>query len=244
MMQQTIPQNDAYIASHIGSTPSTGPFAVDFPFFSVDDVMVTAQTDGSALIRTLVRGADYTLAGVATDDGSFSSGTVTLLLAASLTTIVRTRRTPIERLSNFPLQGFFSRLALNAELNKITVYLQESQSILGHIEDNALRTPDQEFGLVVTADTIANRGGKVLAWDDLGNLIHSTAFLTDIEAGGGGSGSGSPASVTISTTPPTVSAPGNLWFFNDGGPGGGQLYIRYQDANATKWVPVAPFVGS
>ena len=130
-MQQTIPVNDGYISSHVGTTPSTGPFAVDFPFFSLNDVVVTRQADGSNIPELLIRGADYDITGVATEDGSFSSGTVTLYIAVANTTVVRARTTPIERLSNFPLQGFFSRLALNAELNRITVWMQELHGLLG-----------------------------------------------------------------------------------------------------------------
>jgi hypothetical protein len=156
MAQQTIPANDRAIASHVAGTPSTGPFTVDFPFFSLNDVIVTRQNDGSAIVVVLVRGADYTLTGVSTDDGSFSSGTVTLVLAVSNTTITRYANTTIERLSNFPLQGFFSRLALNAELNKITVILQEHDSGLsaaGTVKSLSVVSANGLAGTVATPTT-------------------------------------------------------------------------------------------
>jgi hypothetical protein len=239
-MQQTIPVNDAVIDSYVGSVASSGPFQVDFPFFSYNDVIVSLTPDGSGTPTILVRGPDYTLVGVATEDGSFSSGTVTLVLPVTNTTIRRYRDTPVERLSNFPLQGFFSRLALNAELNKITVWMQENDTLFSTLNQRALVVP--EDGTNTIADVIGDRAGKVLAWDNNGNLIHSSKYLVDIESGAGGGSS--PATVYIGATPPVVSAPGQFWFYSEDVSGGGQLYMSYQDANSTQWVPTSPLSGT
>ena len=186
-MQQTIPVNDRVIATQVGITPSTGPFTVDFPFFSLADVVVTWLPDGGDVATTLVRGADYDLAGVATEDGSFSSGTITLVLPVANGILSRYGNTTIERLSNFPLQGFFSRLALNAELNRITVVLQEHDGTIRIARtdlESSLHIPlsEADDGLVTVAAPKLERAGKILAWDDLGNLIHSVNTLSDIES--------------------------------------------------------------
>ena len=186
-MQQTIPVNDRVIATQVGITPTTGPFTVDFPFFSLADVVVTWLPDGGDVVTTLVRGADYDLAGVATEDGSFSSGTITLVLPVANGILSRYGNTTIERLSNFPLQGFFSRLALNAELNRITVVLQEHDGTIRIARtdlESSLHIPlsEADDGLVTVAAPKLERAGRILAWDDLGNLIHSENTLSDIES--------------------------------------------------------------
>ena len=185
-MQQTIPANDRVIATHVGTDPSTGPFTVDFPFFSLNDVVVRRLDDGADAWTILVRGADYDLAGVATEDGSFSSGTITLVLPVANCIISRHGNTTIERLSNFPLQGFFSRLALNAELNRITVVLQEHDGTIRVATtdlDRALQIPlsEAESGLVTTALPAASRANKFLVWDAFGNLAQSDKNYQDVE---------------------------------------------------------------
>jgi hypothetical protein len=46
--------------------------------------------------------------------------------------------------------------------------------------------------------------------------------------------------VTVGTTPPGSPTQGSLWW-NDNGvnPGGGQLYMFYNDGNSTQWIPAA-----
>jgi microcystin-dependent protein len=178
MMQQTIPVNDGYISSHVGATPSTGPFAVDFPFFSLNDVTVTRTADASFIPELLVRGVDYDITGVATDDGSFSSGSVTLHLAVSNTTVVRFRSTPIERLSNFPLQGFFSRLVLNAELNKITVWMQELNGLLGTTTEAS-----QAHAPLVSPLFVGDPRAPTPAFGDSDTSLATTAFVQAALAG-------------------------------------------------------------
>jgi len=51
--------------------------------------------------------------------------------------------------------------------------------------------------------------------------------------GATGAGGGGGASVTISATAPASPAVGNLWWDSVGG----QMYIWYQDANSSQWVP-------
>ena len=179
-MQQTIPANDGYIASHVGTTPSTGPFAVDFPFFSLNDVVVTREADGVFVPELLIRGADYDLTGVSTDDGSFSSGSITLYLAVSNSTVVRARTTPVERLSNFPLQGFFSRLALNAELNRITVWMQELHGLLGSTtEASTAHAP------IVSPLFVGDPRGPTPAPGDNDSSLATTAFVQNAMVGVG-----------------------------------------------------------
>ena len=177
-MQQTIPVNDGYISSHVGTTPSTGPFAVDFPFFSLNDVVVSRMADGTDIHEDLVRGADYDITGVATEDGSFSSGSVTLYIAVSNSTVTRFRTTPIERLSNFPLQGFFSRLALNAELNRVTVWMQELHGLLGTTSEAS-----QAHAPIVSPFFVGDPRGPTPVEGDNDNSLATTAFVQNALVG-------------------------------------------------------------
>lgn len=192
MTQPTIPENDGRIATYVAATPSTGPFAVDFPFCSPDDVIVETQADGSSTPIRLVRGPDYALTATQNEDGSYTNGSVTLTTAVSLTTVTRFRNTTIERLSNFPLEGYFSRLALNADLNRFTMALQDYQRRLveaGGEEDGSgdattrldamLQVPQGEAGAtVVVASDIATRKLRVLAWDANAGLSQGPLFGT------------------------------------------------------------------
>ena len=47
-------------------------------------------------------------------------------------------------------------------------------------------------------------------------------------------------SLFVGLTPPPSPVDGQLWYFTDGSPGGGQLYVRYNDGNSTQWVPSIP----
>ena len=184
MTQPTIPSNNGQIVSYVAATPSTGPFNVDFPFYSLDDVIVTTQADTASVPTRLVRGPDYHLTATQNEDGNYTNGVVTLVHAVSLTTVTRYRDTTIERLSNFPLEGYFSRLALNADLNRITMAMQDFQRRLvdaGGADDGssdgtsrldaALQVPQGEAGsTVVLASNIATRKLRVLAWDTNGGL--------------------------------------------------------------------------
>ena len=202
MTQPTIPPNDGRISTYVAVTPSTGPFAIDFPFFGLDDVIVELLPDGVVSPIRLVRGPDYSLTATINEDGSYTNGSVTLVTAVSLTTVFRFRNTTIERLSNFPLEGYFSRLALNADLNRFTAALQDYQRRLvdaGGADDGSgdgttrldamLQVPQSEAGsTLVVASDIATRRLRVLAWDINGGLTQGPLYgtllrLPDIENG-------------------------------------------------------------
>lgn len=51
---------------------------------------------------------------------------------------------------------------------------------------------------------------------------------------------GSPGVAVVSLTAPVSPVPGQLWFFNNGISGGGQLYIWYNDGTGpSQWVPAS-----
>ena len=136
--QTSIGDNDGRIQSTVVGS-SVGPFTVDFPFFSLDDVVVTFL-DANGAIDTLVRGVDYTLTATANDDGIYPSGTVDLLAAVTDGVVTRYRTTPLTRASQLPLTGYLDRTALNADLNKTLMALQDQL----RIAYNTLRFPEED----------------------------------------------------------------------------------------------------
>lgn len=137
--QTSIGANDGRIQTTVVGS-SVGPFTVDFPFFSLDDVVVTFIDDATGTIDTLVRGVDYTLTATANDDGIYPSGTVDLLAAVTDGVLTRYRNTPLTRASQLPLTGYLDRTALNADLNKTLMALQDQL----RIAYNTLRFPEED----------------------------------------------------------------------------------------------------
>jgi hypothetical protein len=197
MTQPTVPPNDGRVDSHVGTTPSTGPFQIDFPFMNLGEIVVEIAPDGPVVVWTvLVYGSQYTVAATANEDGSYTSGTVTLVTAVANTTVRRFRRTQIERLSNYSLNGYFDRLSLNAEMNRYVMCLQDFDRRLVDVGGEpsnpvtpgdyplvgrVLQTPTGEAPVGVTAGLVAARASKLLAWDAGGSLINSAVTLAQME---------------------------------------------------------------
>jgi hypothetical protein len=198
MTQPTIPPNDGRVTTQVGTTPSTGPFQVDFPFMNLGEVMVQTLADGATDWTTLVYGTHYSVSAVPNEDGSYTNGTVTLVTAVANTQVSRFRNTFIQRLSNYPLTGYFDRLSLNAELNRYVMCLQDFQRRLVDLGGDTgggggggggdfplvtrvLQTPIGEPPVDVSANPVATRASKILAWDVAGNLINSSVTLAQIE---------------------------------------------------------------
>ena len=95
----------------IGGTPSTGPFAITFPYFANADIKVYFD----AVLKTET--THYTIAGTAVDDG-FSGGNVTLASSESNITVTIQRDIPVARTTDFPV-GPFNIATLNKDLDKL-----------------------------------------------------------------------------------------------------------------------------
>lgn len=198
MTQPTVPPNDGRVDSHVGTTPSTGPFQIDFPFMNLGEIVVEIAPDGPIVVWTvLVYGSQYTVAATANEDGSYTNGTISLVAAVANTTVRRFRNTQIERLSNYPLTGYFDRLSLNAEMNRYVMCLQDFDRRLVDVGGEpsnpvtpgdyplvgrVLQTPTGEAPVGVTAGLVATRASKLLAWNASGSLINSSVTLAQTEA--------------------------------------------------------------
>ena len=195
MSQPTVPPNDGRVASHVGTTPSTGPFQIDFPFMNLGEIAVELLADGALVPTILTYGSQYTIAATPQEDGSYINGTVSLVTPVSNTTVTRFRNTYIQRLSNYPLTGYFDRLSLNAEMNCFVMCMQDFQrrmvdfggdggggsGALDPVPLRLLQTPFSEAPVTVVAQLLAVRSSKLLAWDAAGNLTNSNVTLAQVE---------------------------------------------------------------
>lgn len=121
-MQTTIGENDGWRQVVVSGAETN--FSIDFPFFGLDDIEVRRTTVG--MITTLmVRGVDYNITGTPNEDDIYPSGAVVLVASVSDGMVTISRRTSILRNSNFPLTGYLDRVALNADLNRMIVILQD-----------------------------------------------------------------------------------------------------------------------
>ena len=163
---------------------------------NLGEIVVELLADGAIVPVILTYGSQYTVAATPQDDGSFVNGTIMLTTPVSNTTVTRFRNTFIQRLSNYPLTGYFDRLSLNAEMNRFVMCMQDFQrrltdfggdgggggGTLDPVPLRLLQTPGAEAPVNVVAQLIATRGSKLLAWDTAGNLINSNVTLAQVEA--------------------------------------------------------------
>lgn len=168
----TIPDEDPKVQYTVGGSPDDS-FAINFAFFDEGDIKVY---DGEDLIDS----ADYTVTGDLGTDGGYEGGMVTLDTPVSNTVITILRDVPIERTTDFPLSGPFNITALNTQLDKNVAVLQQQERQI----DDAIRIPDtDDSGIETMLPLAADRAGKVVAFDDDGNVTVSNQTLEAIEGG-------------------------------------------------------------
>jgi hypothetical protein len=173
----TISENDGIAVYSVGSTPSTGPFAIDFPYFLTSEITVKKTVSG--VETTLVSGTDYNISGTAADDG-YSSGSVTLVASVSSCTITIERALQATKATNFAVAGPLQIKTLNTFFSRLFSFVQD----LRRKDALSVRVPSSDYGLDLEASSVATRKGKVLAWHaTTGALIESTSTLSEIESG-------------------------------------------------------------
>ena len=124
MAEIIIADNDAVDQYSVGSTPTTGPWTISFPYFSEDDINV--YFDG--VLKTIT--TDYTISGTAVDDG-FSGGSVTAVSNQNDIIVTIERDVPIARTSDFPTAGIFNIATLNTTLDKLFAIGQQLETLIG-----------------------------------------------------------------------------------------------------------------
>lgn len=167
----------------IGGTPSTGPFAITFPYFANADIKVYFD----AVLKTET--THYTIAGTAVDDG-FSGGNVTLASAESNITVTIQRDIPVARTTDFPV-GPFNIATLNKDLDKLYAIGQQLESL------PYFKLADSDAtGASTIVPTPAANG--VLSWNSAANALENSVTTTQI--------SGASASATAAASSATAAA--------------------------------------
>jgi hypothetical protein len=143
-------------------------YAYDFPLFFVDQTPPTQNPDlqvdltRAGVVTTLVQGVDYTVQGT----GNPGGGTITLTNAALAGDIyvlygVREYR-QVSYVDGVPV----NRTDLNLDSDKITQITQQLRRDI----DRCIKVPIQDYGALTTVPLEAERAGKILGFDDDGDV--------------------------------------------------------------------------
>ena len=151
----------------IGGTPSTGPFAIPFPYFTNADIKVYFD----AVLKTEI--THYTISGTVVDDG-FSGGNVTLGSSESNITVTIQRDIPVARTTDFPV-GPFNIATLNKDLDKLYAIGQQLESF------PYFKLADSDAtGASTTVPTPVANG--VLSWNAAADALENSITTSSIAA--------------------------------------------------------------
>ncbi len=188
MAQITIADSTPRVQYTIGSSGSTGPFTIPWPYYANSDIKV--YWDDTLKTET----THYTISGTAVDDG-FSGGTVTLGASQSSITVTIVRDIPIARTTDFPV-GPFNIDTLNKDLDKLYAIGQQ----LEKTNNNSLRLADSDkSGASTILPTPA--ANTLLSWNSDGDALEATLTTSTITAA-----AASGASAATSATAAAASA--------------------------------------
>lgn len=185
--------NNTPRVSYTASSNQTA-FTVPFEFFNITDLKVYKNTALMTFNSSATTNTTYKVTGTSsTTDSAYEfgdGGTVTFgagLTAGDIVVIIR--ETPIERTSDFPVNGTFDVTALNTQQDKFTSMIAD----VDQQSSRSIKLYDYDTVAVSTFLPVkATRANKILSFDTDGNVAVSTQPL----AGG----------VTVSTLSAGASA--------------------------------------
>lgn len=136
----------------------------DFPFPITADADLTVYDNNTLQVLS----TDYTVSGVGNDTG----GTITFNTGRTAGHVITIYRDiPIARTTDFQQNGPFASVAVNDELDKITMILQQLESRIGRAVRMSLRNPQSSDDLELDAAF----AGKYLYVNDDGELEPAAA---------------------------------------------------------------------
>jgi hypothetical protein len=161
------------------ATSSQTAFTIPFEFFNITDLKVYKNTALMTFNSSASTNTTYKVTGTSsTTDSAYEfgdGGTVTF--GAGLTSgdiVVIVRETPIERTSDFPVNGTFDVTALNTQQDKFTSMIAD----VNQQSSRSLKLYDYDTVSATTFIPVkATRANKILSFDTDGNVGVSTQPL-------------------------------------------------------------------
>lgn len=161
------------------ATSSQTAFTIPFEFFNITDLKVYKNTALMTFNSSASTNTTYKVTGTSsTTDSAYEfgdGGTVTF--GAGLTSgdiVVIVRETPIERTSDFAVNGTFDVTALNTQQDKFTSMIAD----VNQQSSRSLKLYDYDTVSATTFIPVkATRANKVLSFDTNGNVAVSTQPL-------------------------------------------------------------------
>lgn len=161
------------------ATSSQTAFTIPFEFFNITDLKVYKNTALMTFNSSASTNTTYKVTGTSsTSDSAYEfgdGGTVTFgsgLTSGDIVVIIR--ETPIERTSDFPVNGTFDVTALNTQQDKFA-------SMIADVDQQSSRSLKLYDYDTVSATTFipvkATRANKILSFDTDGNVAVSTQPL-------------------------------------------------------------------
>jgi hypothetical protein len=169
-MTINLANNNPRIAYSLAQAATQQTFAIPFEFFNNSDV--TVYIDG--VLKS--EGTHYSLTG-----GDGSTGNVvfntTVTGATGGSTIVIFRLSDIERTSDFSAGADINRAALNEQLDILTAMIADQDDRI----DRTIQVNDYEVAPSLILPTIANRKGKVLAFNATTGAVEAGPTISAVD---------------------------------------------------------------
>ncbi len=206
MAQLTIADDETRVQYTVGSSASTGPFAIPFEFFANSDIKVII-TNTTTLADTVLaqHPSGFTITATAADDGFLKDGSLSLAVAVSDSLVTVYADYTLTKTANFPLSGAFDIASLNTQFSRVFAALKQQSLTLSR--NISFSRSDSTTSFTIPAD----RADKVLSFDSSKNLqaTISTADITTATtkaAEAAASSTAAAASATAASTSQASSA--------------------------------------
>lgn len=177
MAQLTIADDETRVQYTVGSSASTGPFAIPFEFFANSDIKVII-TNTTTLVDTVLaqHPSGFTITATAADDGFLKDGSLSLAVAVSNSLVTVYADYTLTKTSNFPLSGAFDIASLNTQFSRVFAALKQQSKTLSR--NIAFSRSDSTTSFTIPA----SRADKILSFDSSSNLEATVSKAQIVDA--------------------------------------------------------------
>ena len=165
MAEITIADASPRVLYTVGSTPTTGPWSIPWPYYATSDILVYFDD----VLQTIT--THYTISGTAVDDG-FSGGAVTAVSSQNDIVVTLKRDIPVERTTDFPPSGVFNIATLNKDLDRLYAVGQQLEEILDRALTLSVTSAASISGVLPEPEA-----NKVFGWDSAATSITNVTLV-------------------------------------------------------------------